>query len=91
MYDFASIPRGVWALTAARNISPVDIWTTLYFSTISSHCVPFPDAGAPEMRIWGFADVAMVRVVGEVDGVTRGARGDGDKAWIQDKDVGGGV
>lgn len=43
------------------------------------------------MRIWGFADVAMVRVVGEVDGVTRGARGDGDKAWIQDKDVGGGV
>ena len=47
MYSFASLPAGVPSLTAARSKSPAEMCTRPYFSTMSSHCVPLPEAGAP--------------------------------------------
>ena len=43
----ASIPNGVPALTAARNISPVEICGIPNFSHINLACVPLPAPGAP--------------------------------------------
>ena len=34
-------------MTAARSKSPAEMCTRPNFSTMSSHCVPFPEAGAP--------------------------------------------
>ena len=47
MYSLASRPAGVPSLTAARRRSPAEMCTRPYFSTMSSHCVPLPEAGAP--------------------------------------------
>ena len=44
---FAAIPIGVPALTAARSISPVEIWGIPNFSQINFACVPLPAPGAP--------------------------------------------
>jgi len=38
----ASSPSGVPALTAARNMSPVEICGMPYFSVMNAACVPFP-------------------------------------------------
>jgi hypothetical protein len=43
----ASMPSGVPALTAARSMSPVEIWGMPNFSQINLACVPFPAPGAP--------------------------------------------
>jgi hypothetical protein len=41
------MPSGVPALTAARSMSPVEIWGIPNFSQINLACVPFPAPGAP--------------------------------------------
>ena len=40
-------------LTAARSESPAEMCTRPYFSTMSSHCVPLPEAGAPAIIALG--------------------------------------
>ena len=40
-------PRGVPALTAARSMSPVEIWGMPYFWQMKAACVPLPAPGAP--------------------------------------------
>ena len=44
---FAAKPIGVPAFTAARNMSPVEIWGILKCSLINAACVPLPAPGAP--------------------------------------------
>ena len=43
----ATSPKAVCSLTAARNISPVDICGILKLSTINFACVPLPAPGGP--------------------------------------------
>ena len=45
------LPISVFSATAARKISPVEIWGTLYFSAIILAWVPLPDPGAPNKAI----------------------------------------
>lgn len=40
-------------LTSSRSKSPVLKCEKLYFLTILSHCVPFPDPGPPKIQIIG--------------------------------------
>jgi hypothetical protein len=40
-------PKGVPALTAARSMSPVEIWGMPYFWQMKVACVPLPAPGAP--------------------------------------------
>src|SRR5690606_23676773 len=47
MIFFASSPGGVWALTAARSMSPVEIWGMPNFSVMNAACVPLPAPGGP--------------------------------------------
>jgi hypothetical protein len=47
MIGLTFLPRGVPVVTAARNMSPVAKWHTLYFSLIKGACVPFPAPGGP--------------------------------------------
>jgi hypothetical protein len=43
----AATPSGVPALTAARSMSPVDIWGIANFCVMNVACVPFPAPGPP--------------------------------------------
>jgi hypothetical protein len=47
MIALASKPNGVPALTAARSMSPVEIWGMSYFLQMNAAWVPFPAPGAP--------------------------------------------
>jgi hypothetical protein len=47
MIGLTFLPSGVPVVTAARNISPVAKWHTLYFSLINGACVPLPAPGGP--------------------------------------------
>ena len=47
MTFLASTPSGVPALTAARNMSPVEICGMPYFWQMKVACVPLPAPGAP--------------------------------------------
>ena len=47
MMDLACRPSGVPALTAARSMSPVEIWGMPNFWQMNAACVPFPAPGAP--------------------------------------------
>mmetsp|Transcript_28577 Transcript_28577/g.52190 ORF Transcript_28577/g.52190 Transcript_28577/m.52190 type:complete len:208 (+) Transcript_28577:385-1008(+) len=59
MNSLAFFPTSVWATTAARSMSPVLRCTTPYLSLIISHCVPFPDAGAPAIMIFSGSLAAL--------------------------------
>lgn len=45
--SLALMPRGVFAATAALNISPVAKWHKQYSSLIIGDWVPFPEPGGP--------------------------------------------
>src|SRR5688572_15583439 len=44
---FAATPSGVPAFTAARSMSPVEIWGMPNFSRMKFACVPLPAPGGP--------------------------------------------
>ena len=71
IYSLANTPTVVCADTAARSISPVLKCMTPYLDWMISHCVPFPEAGAPAMMILGGdflvdSDVAAAATVEDV-------------------------
>ena len=59
-------------MTAARRRSPADMCTRPNFSTMSSHWVPLPDAGAPAMtiRLGPAAAIATMDLRGEEEART---------------------
>merc|ERR1719199_933331 len=61
MNSLARLPRSVPAATAARRRSPAEMCSRPYFSTMSSHWVPLPEAGAPAITIF-FGPAATVMV-----------------------------
>nr|GMD81829.1 hypothetical protein Iba_chr13fCG2170 [Ipomoea batatas] len=51
MYSFARFPFSVPAEISARSKSPAEMCTKSYCKDMSSHWVPFPEAGAPDIII----------------------------------------
>lgn len=53
MISESSVPFAEPDWTSALNKSPVDKWAKLYFLTMRSHWVPFPQPGPPKTQMMG--------------------------------------
>ena len=59
--------RDIYVETCSRKASPVEMCTTPNFSTINSHCVPLPEAGAPVPIVFGKIAISRMKNCNKVE------------------------
>lgn len=63
MVSWSSRPLAEPEATSARSRSPVDKCENLYFATMRSHCVPFPQPGPPRTQMIGTFESMTLKTI----------------------------